>query len=129
MKLKFIKNENPRKSSSRVLLNRDGRLYFNNSAMREYGLKQGIYVETAINEEDINDKNIYLVISSKEEESAIKVSKAGYLNTKFFFNSIGMDYENTAAYYVIEKTKEMGRDVLKLVYSGVRKRKFENKQN
>ena len=129
MKLKFIKNEKPRKSSSRVLLNRDGRLYFNNSAMNEHGLKQGVYVETAINEEDINDKNIYLVISSKEMDGAIKLTKAGYLNTIFLFDKMGMDYANTPAYYVIEKTKVMGRDVLKLVYSGLRKRKFQDKYN
>lgn len=120
-------NKKPRRSLSKVLLNRDGRLYFNKSAMEEYGLKKDVYVICAYNEDDINDKNIYLVIVSESEKGAIKVTKNEYLNTTFFCDQMGVDCVNTPAYYIIDKKREMGKeDLLKLVYPRLRKRIFEN---
>jgi hypothetical protein len=124
LKLTILKPlKNKEEASAKIYY--DGKIGFSKGAVKEMNLTSETYFEVAINE-DITDKNIYLIIANKGEDSVIKVIKYqeyAYLNTskvplnkKFLFNEI--EYS-----FIIEKQVYLNKDMFVLKYNCEKKRK------
>ena len=62
----------------------------------------------AVNEEDLEDNNFYLVVYPDKQSGAFNINKAGsyyYLNTKPLFDNLKLDYiTNAITFDIIEET-------------------------
>jgi len=123
MKLKIFEGLKKRKGQSRVLLTKKGQLYFSKGAMSEFGLKGVTYIKIAQNEEEKSDKNVYILLASKDEPNTGKLNATGYIDASNFFDSIGHDYLKNPASYTISKDKYQGADMLILRPSTAYRRK------
>lgn len=94
MKIDFWK---PTISSGQIkaTIHQSGNLGFSSMAVQKLKINENGYVKIGTNSEDARDSNLYMVITNKDDDNALKVNKAGnyyYLNTKSFFNENGIDY-------------------------------------
>lgn len=94
----------------KATIHQSGKLGFSQAAIDKLELAQNTYVMIGTSKDNRKDNSIYLVISDESNEMAIKVSKAGnyyYLNSKDFFNEIGVDYKSKSIIYdIVDISKE-----------------------
>ena len=125
LKLKIFK-EIKKRGLSRALLMPDGKLYFNKTSIGEFGLSENVYLKIASNENDENDKNIYLIKLKEKEDYSIRISKSGYLNSKNFFSKLAINCKKYSYSYSIEKGEYEKNELLILKNQGERERKKRN---
>lgn len=102
----------------KATIHQSGKLGFSQAAIDKLNLTQNTYLMIGTNKENRKDNNIYLAISKESNELAIKVNKAGnyyYLNTKDFFNEIGVDYKSKSVIYDIVDISSTNEKMYKLV--------------
>jgi len=116
MKISFIK---PKHIASNVkcTIHRSGKLGFSKAAIKELNVDETTFVKIGMNEEDTNDKNLYMLILKEKDDDAFKVNKAGryyYLNTKYLFEDLMEDYRTKKIIYDIQKIEYEGDIIYKL---------------
>jgi hypothetical protein len=124
MKLKFIKSEDIDKNV-KCAIHTTGKLGFSSNAIDKLSLNTDKTVSIAINEEDKDDENLYVIVNEKTQESAFKLSKAGdyfYINTKALFDSLGIDYRNEKIIYDIVDFEYEGQKMYKLIKRVIKKK-------
>lgn len=104
MKLKFI---TPKQLSGnpKATIQKSGKLGFNGDAATKLKLEVDMYIMVAINEEDEEDENLYMVLCKEKVEGGYRVSRAGeyfYVNLKYLFDELRIDYENDGSSYKIQ---------------------------
>lgn len=102
----------------KATIHQSGKLGFSQPAIDKLNLTQNTYLMIGTNKENRKDNNIYLAVSKESNELAIKVNKAGnyyYLNTKDFFNEIGVDYKSKSVIYDIVDISSSNEKMYKLV--------------
>jgi len=117
MEIKFWK---PTVSSGQVkaTVHQSGNLGFSSLAIQKLKLNENSYVKIGTNSKNPKDNNLYMVITNKEDENALKVNKAGnyyYLNTRSFFNEIGVDYVKKKIIYDIVELDIDGNIIYKFI--------------
>lgn len=117
MKIKFIA---PKVVRGRVkcTVHRNGKLGFSQAAKIRLGINNTYYAKIGINEEDTNDKNLYMLLTQQGDEESFKVSKAGnylYLNTRNLFDELHIDYKNKKIIFDIEEIQHDGMTLYKLI--------------
>lgn len=128
MKLKFIKTDNER-GIAKATIQKTGRLGFSMEAIKKLQLRVGKSVSIAIDEEELSNKNIYIRINNELEEGAFILNKAGdyyYLNTKYFFDSLGINFRNKSKTYIYDIVDFEFKDekLFKLIMREVKRRKL-----
>lgn len=97
----------------KATIHKSGKLGFSQAAIDKLELNQDVYLMVGTSKENKKDNSIYLAISTESNEMAIKVNKAGnyyYLNTKDFFNEIGVDFKNKSIIYdIVDISSESGK--------------------
>lgn len=102
----------------KATIHQSGKLGFSQAAIDKLNLTQNTYLMIGTNKENRKDNSIYLAVSRESDELAIKVNKAGnyyYLNTKDFFNEIGVDYKSKSVIYDIVEISSGDEKIYKLV--------------
>ena len=102
----------------KAAIHKSGKLGFSQLAIDKIGLNQNIYVMIGTNRESKKDDSIYLMITEDSNEMAMKANKAGqyyYLNTKDFFNELGIDYKKKSVIYDIVDISEADKKIYKLI--------------
>jgi hypothetical protein len=108
IKLKFL----PPKDSIGIVkgtVHRSGKLGFSSGAIKKLNLDKNPYYKIAINEEDMQDKDLYLVPSVESDSEALKASKAGdyyYLRIKHILDHLRIDYVNETVIFDINEVTE-----------------------
>lgn len=103
MKLKFITPQTAERNL-RATAHKTGKLGFTIEAAKKLELSVEKSAGIAINEENLDDKSLYLILYPDRREGAFNVHKAGdyyYLNTKTLFDSLGIDYQHDFVSYDI----------------------------
>jgi len=124
MKLKFIKAQEIDKNV-KCAVHKTGKLGFSSSAIEKLNLTTDKGVMIAVNEEDENDENLYMLITETANEDSFRVSKAGdyyYVNTKALFDTIGVDYRNKKIIYDIVDFENEGTKMYKLLKREVKQK-------
>jgi hypothetical protein len=94
MKLKFI-NPDELDNNVKATIHKTGKLGFTAKAAKRFNLKQGMSVSIGINEDNKNDKNLYIVFNKEPKSDSFRISKAGgyfYAQTKGLFQHLCVDY-------------------------------------
>ncbi len=117
MKLEFWK---PTLSGSKAkaTIHKSGNLGFSKEAEKLMGINKDTYAMIGTNKENNKDHNIYILLTKQNNEYALKVNKAGnyfYLNTKSFFQELGVDFQKKKIIYDISEFNENGKKIYKLV--------------
>lgn len=102
----------------KATIHKSGKLGFSQAAIEKLKLNQNIYLMIGTNKENKKDNSIYMAISRESNDLAIKVNKAGnyyYLNTKDFFNEIGVDFKNKSIIYDIVDISSESEKLYKLI--------------
>jgi hypothetical protein len=103
MKLKFIDAQELERNV-KATAHKSGKLGFTKEAEARLGLDSKKSMAIAVNEEDVNDKNLYVVIKSVIHPNTFKINKAGeyfYVNTKALFDRLKIDYVKENVVYDI----------------------------
>lgn len=88
----------------KATIHKSGKLGFSQAAKDKLGINQNSYLMIGTNKDNKKDNAIYLRIVKENNEMTLKANKAGqyfYLNTKDFFNEIGVDYQRKTVIYDI----------------------------
>lgn len=116
MKLKFWK---PTLTGiAKATIHRSGKLGFSRAAISLMKLNEKSHIKLATNEESKNDTNLYLLVANNIDEESLKVNKAGqyyYINTKDFFNLIGLNYIKMKIIFDIVEMNDHDQKLYKLV--------------
>lgn len=102
----------------KATIHQSGKLGFSQAAIDKLALDQNTYVMIGTSKEYKKDNSIYLAISKESNEMAVKVNKAGnyyYLNSKDFFNEIGVDFKNKSIIYDIVDISDESKKLYKLI--------------
>jgi hypothetical protein len=102
----------------KATIHQSGKLGFSQAAIEKIGLNQDTYVKLATNESDGKDTNLYLKFVKEFDSETLKVSKAGdyyYLNTRDYFNELGVDYRKKRIIYDIVEMEYDGEALFKLI--------------
>jgi len=102
----------------KATIHKSGKLGFSQAAIEKLKLDQNTYLMIGTNKTNSKDNSIYMVIANKDNEMAIKVNKAGqyfYLNTKDFFNELGIDYKRKTVIFDIIEISEGNEKIYKLI--------------
>lgn len=94
MKFKFIIPEELDRNL-KATIHKTGKLGFTVEAAKKLALSPEKGMHIAINEEDSEDKNLYVIISPIRQKNSFRISKAGgyfYVNTKDLFENLKVDY-------------------------------------
>src|SRR5438105_1181335 len=94
MKLKFFNPEIVERNL-KATIQKTGKLGFTIESAKKLNLSPDKSISVATNEEDENDKNLYLLINETKVSGAFPVNKAGkyfYINAKPLFDSLKMEY-------------------------------------
>ena len=124
MKLKFIKAQEIDKNV-KCAIHKTGKLGFSSSAIEKLNLTTEKGVMIAVNEEDEEDENLYLLIDDNINADTFRISKAGeyyYINTKALFDSLGVDYRNKRIIYDIVDFENDGTKMYKLIKREVKQK-------
>ena len=95
-------------------IHQNGKMGFSRQAINKLSLDINRYAKIGFNEEDENDKALYLKIQGHQDEDAYKINKAGeyfYLNTKYLFDDLNIDYVRKKIIYDIQEI-EIEEDVV-----------------
>lgn len=124
MKLKFIKAQDIDRNV-KCAIHKTGKLGFSSAAIDKLDISAGKGVMIAVNEDDENDKNLYMLVTSQQNEDVFKVGKAGdyfYVNTKALFDTLGIDYRNKKIIYDIVDFENEGTKMYKLIRREVKQK-------
>lgn len=124
MRLKFIKAEDTA-HKAKATVHQTGKLGFSSDANEFLKLSEDLYIQFAINDEDIDDPNLYAVLT-KDEDGAYKISKAGsyyYVAAKSLFDNLNIDYTRTRIIYDLVKTEYEGQEIIKMIRREIKKKK------
>lgn len=105
MKLKFIHSDALDKNL-KASVHKTGKLGFTTEAAQKLSLSIEKTMGVAINEEDSNDKNLYIVIYPGPHAGAFRISKAGayyYIQAKALFDTLKIDYVKESVVYDISE--------------------------
>jgi len=94
MKIKFFNPESLDKNL-KATVHKSGKMGFTIEAASKMDLNSEKSLSIGINEDDIEDKNLYVVINPTKQKDAFSILKAGsyyYVNTKPLFNNLKFDY-------------------------------------
>jgi hypothetical protein len=125
MKLKFYKATDI-VSKAKATIHKTGKLGFSSEAISYLGIKEGLFIKFAQNEEDEIDINLYAVLCETQEDDGFKIYKAGsyyYVNTKGLFDSIGVAYIPNTIIYDLIKTEYEGQQIIKMNRREITKQK------
>ncbi|HQQ02408.1 MAG TPA: hypothetical protein PLH30_05400 [Bacteroidales bacterium] len=125
MKLIFV-NADELDRNVKCSVHKTGKLGFNENAIRKLELDSSKSIKIAYMQEDSDLENIYIEVVSGLAEGAFKIIKAGdyyYLNTKPFFDKLGIDYKNGNIRYEIIDFEHEGIKMYKLTKILIKKRK------
>ncbi len=128
MKLKFLNPEKGEKNL-KATIHKSGKLGFTIQAAEKLKLEKGKSIGIAINEDDENDKNLYVEIYSENKPHSLSALKAGdyfYLNTKDLFNSLKMDYVNKFISFNISEIDINGTTYFKFAYKAKERKNADN---
>jgi len=117
MKLTFIKASDYNQNL-KCTIHKTGKLGFSEAAISKLNFANNRYVKIARNEEDENDTSLYLQVQTTTDEFCFMANKAGryyYINTKAFFDNIGVDYRNQTIIYDIVEFDYDGQKMFKLI--------------
>jgi hypothetical protein len=107
-------------------VHKTGKLGFSSSAIEKLKITTNKTISIAINEEDKEDENLYVVVNENDNGDGFRISKAGdyyYVNTKALFDSIGVDYRNKKIIYDIVDFEYDGEKYYKLIKREVKNNK------
>lgn len=127
MKLKFISASN-NAAKAKATIHKTGKLGFSIEAISFLGLREGLYIRFATNEEDESDLNLYAQLTNEVTEESFKIIKAGeyfYVNTKVMFDNLGEKYVEKKIIYDIVKIDIEGEKILKLIRREIKRKKKE----
>lgn len=116
MKLRFIK-PNELEKSIRLAVHKSGKLGFTIEASDKLGLKPGQSASIAVNEDEPDSQDLYMVINDKEEEGAFKISRSApyfFINTKLLFENLKIDFSSGKLAYDMKKINFDGETVYEL---------------
>jgi len=94
MKIKFYNSLTP-SGRMKCTIHRNGKLGFSKEAIKKLNISEDKYIKLGINEEDINDKDLYALIQDYSDNETYKINKAGeyfYVNTKTLFDKLNINY-------------------------------------
>lgn len=105
MKIKYYK---PKAITGKVkcTIHQNGKMGFSRQAIKKMDLETNRYAKIGFNEEDENDKALYLKIQGHQDVDTYKINKAGeyfYLNTKYLFDDLNIDYVRKKIIYDIQE--------------------------
>jgi hypothetical protein len=94
MKIKFFNAESLDKNL-KATIHKSGKMGFTIESARKMNLSPEKSLSIGINEEDEEDKNLYIVVNPSRQKDAFTILKAGsyyYVNTKPLFDNLKFDY-------------------------------------
>src|SRR5258708_24012722 len=94
MKIKFFNPENLDKNL-KATVHKSGKMGFTIESARKMDLSAEKSMSIGINEDDEEDKNLYIVVNPSKQKDSFPILKAGnyyYVNTKPLFDSLKFDY-------------------------------------
>lgn len=115
MKIKFF-NPNDLDRNIKATVHKTGKIGFTVDAAKKLSLSVDCSLSIGMNEDDTEDSNLYVMLHNTIETGAFKVSKAGgyyYVNTKVLFDTLKIDYINSAIIYDITEEDIEGYKVYK----------------
>lgn len=125
MELEFwkpMKNSNQMKATIHL----NGNLGFSSGATENLQINEKKYVKIGFNKGDKRDKNLYMLVVGENGDECFRVNKAGnyyYLNTKVFFNELGIEYKKRKIIFdIVEIDSKIGK-LYKLVKREVDRKK------
>lgn len=126
MKIKYYK---PRDTTGNIkcTIHKNGKLGFSRQAIKKLDINEKSYAKIGFNAENDNDKDIYLRIQDYKDEETFKINKAGnyyYVNTKFLFDDLNIDYIRKKVIFDIKEPETNGDGIYKL-----NKRELERKRS
>ena len=107
MKLKFL-NPNNIERNIKATVHRSGKMGFTLEAARKMGLTTEKSLSIAINDDDKEDRSLYVVVNESRDMDAYPILKAGqylYANLTPLFDSLGVDYKKYAIFYDISEER------------------------
>ena len=96
----------------KATVQRSGKLGFSMGAIKvlELDKEECRFFQIASNEDDEEDKSLYLIRTERDDKNAFQAKKAGtyyYLRIKHVLNKMDIDYQNESVIYdIIEKEND-----------------------
>lgn len=114
-----IKYYEPKVTSGiiKCTVHKNGKMGFSRQAMRKLNVVTNSFAKIGFNEDDNNDKSLYLLVQDYGDDETFKINKAGdyyYLNTKYLFDDLNIDYVRKKIIYDIQEIEMDGRIIYKL---------------
>jgi len=128
MRIRYIKPKTVT-GKFKCTIHQNGKLGFSRNAINKMGIDNNKHVKLGLNEEDVNDNNIYMLIQDYKDEETFKINKAGnyyYLNTKYLFDDFKLDYVRKKIIYDIQEIVINDEKVFKLVKRELSRRKSKD---
>lgn len=110
----------------KATVHKTGKMGFSTGAIKLMDLEKNKYFKLALNEEDENDKSLYLIPAQEIGKETFVTSKAGayyYLKVKHILDELGVDYQYETVIYDIREATEDGTDCYRLTRRRVPKKK------
>ena len=95
-----------------------GKIGFSAEATKSMGLDQDMFLQVAVNTDDVNDQNLYVFVTNAEDENSLKISKAGnyfYANSKSLFDKLEIDYRKKKVMFDIVEIEYEGEKIYKFI--------------
>ncbi len=130
MKISFFKPETIT-GNFKCTIHQNGKLGFSRNAINKMNIDVNKYVKIGINEEDLSDKNLYMFLQDNKDEETFKINKAGhyyYLNTKFLFDKLKIDYNRNKIIYDLQEIVINGENYFKLNKREIPRKKTKEKK-
>lgn len=108
-------------------IHKNGKLGFSRQAIYKLKISDNNYAKIGINAENKSEKNLYLIIQGHKDEETFKINKAGdyyYINTKYLFDELHIDYSRKKIIFDIQEIKTNGNTIYRL-----NKREVERKRS
>lgn len=108
-------------------VHKNGKLGFSRQAIKKLNISEKSYAKIGFNAENNNDRDLYLRIQDNRDEETFKINKAGdyyYVNTKYLFDDLKIDYARKKIIFDIKELDENEDGIYKLS-----KRELERKRS
>lgn len=116
MNLEFV-DISANTSKPKATIHITGKLGFNSEAVKYMEINEITYFRIALNRDAKQEKNLYFVAATQEDNGAVKIAKSGqyfYLNLGTLFNQMGLEYEKYTIAFDIIKGEHEGRPLFTL---------------
>jgi hypothetical protein len=93
----------------KATVHKTGKMGFSTGAIKVLGLDKNKYFKLALNEDDENDTNLYLVLAKESDKDTFVTNKAGpyyYIKIKHVLDELGVDYKSETIIYDIREVKD-----------------------